>query len=83
MQKSDYEKQKSLATIIRHWHKLPRQLVESSPLGVFKDCGDVTPRDVVSGHDEDGLRFNWMILEGFSNLNDSMIRLLCSFVLGL
>lgn len=57
--------------------------MESPSLEVFKNCGDVTPRDVVSGHDEDGLRFNWMILEGFSNLNDSMIRLLCSFVLGL
>jgi len=38
---------------------------------MFKDCGDVALRDVFSGHG--GLRVGQMILEIFSNLNDSAI----------
>jgi len=33
----------------------------------------VALRDVVSGHGEDGLGLDWMVLDVFSNLNDSMI----------
>ena len=41
----------------------------SLPLEVFQHRGDVALRDAVSGHGEDEL----VILEVFSNLNDSMI----------
>ena len=38
-----------------HWHRLPRKVMESLSLEMFKKCVDVAPRDVVSGPGGDGL----------------------------
>ena len=40
---------------VRQWHRLPRKVVESLSLEVFKNRGDVALRDVVSRHGGDGL----------------------------
>jgi len=35
--------------VVEPWHRLPRDVVQSPSLGMFKNCGDVALRDVVSG----------------------------------
>ena len=51
--------------------QLPREVVGSPSLEGFKNHRDVALRNVGSGHG--GLGLDWMIIEVFSNLNDSMI----------
>ena len=40
---------------VGHCHRLPREVVESLSLKMFKKMADVTLRDMVSGHGGDGL----------------------------
>ena len=40
---------------MRQWHRLPREVVESPSLEVFKSRVDGALRDVGSGHGGDGL----------------------------
>jgi len=41
--------------VVQYWHRLPREVEELPSLEVFKKCGDMALRDVVSGHGGDGL----------------------------
>jgi len=60
--------------VVKQWHRQSREVVESLSPEVFKNCVDVALRDEVSGHTGDGLM---VILEVFSNLNDSVIMKTC------
>jgi len=41
--------------VVRHWHRLPREVVESPSLEVFKSRGEGALRNLVSGHGGDEL----------------------------
>jgi len=38
-------------SVVGHWHRLPREMLESPSLEVFKNPMDVAQRVMVSGHD--------------------------------
>jgi len=57
---------------VRQWHRLPRKVVQSLSMEVFKSHGDVALRDTVSGHGGDGLELGLGFSKVFSNINNSI-----------
>jgi len=59
---------------VRQWHRLLIKVVESLSLEVFQSRVDVALRAMGSGHGAMGCWLDWVVLEVFSNITDSMIQ---------
>jgi len=55
------------------WHRLPREVVKSPSMEVFKKCVDITLSDMVYCIHRHRLMVGLDDLSGLSSLNDSMI----------
>ena len=53
--RSDIKKTFLFERAVSHWHRMPREVMESLSLEVFKNRVHLALRDVVSGHGGDGL----------------------------
>jgi len=54
-----------LLRVAMQWHGLPREVVQSPSLEVFRNSVDVALRAVVSGHGGAELGLDWVILDLF------------------
>ena len=54
--------------MVSHWHRLPREVVESPCLEVFENHGGLACGDMVNGHCGVGLVLDLVILVVFSSL---------------
>jgi len=70
----DMRKKLFCEKVVGCWNGLPGDMFESPFLEVFEKCLDVVVRDMVYWGSIGG-RLDWMILDIFSNLGDSMIHI--------